>query len=384
MVRKHIAFIFNYDEGWIGGAYYILNIIQALKSLEENQRPFITVLTSERKDYLIAKKETGYPYIRYKRFPRKIQWWKKSLNSKYRIVTGKNIITDNVCLPEVDFVYPSFHPQLTCNNLKKVYWIPDFQEEYLPELFSEKVIANRRKRKGWIAENADGIVFSSRNAQSHFVSAYPDSNARQHVLPFAVSHPSLDSHDIKGILDKHKLPERYFFAPNQFWAHKNQIVILKAAKILIDKGVEVFVAFSGKEYDHRAPGYFKELVEFVKGNKLQDNVRFLGFIDREEQLIILRNSVAVIQPSLFEGWSTVVEDSKAQGKHLILSSLDVHYEQMDGWNANFFEPHDFVGLSDKMQSCMDNPSELNRENDYALNIKRFGEQFLEIVALYSS
>ncbi len=39
--------------------------------------------------------------------------------------------------------------------------------------------------------------------------------------------------------------------------------------------------------------------------------RFLGFIDRGEQLQLMKNSIAIVQPSLFEGWSTVVEDTKA-------------------------------------------------------------------------
>ena len=42
-------------------------------------------------------------------------------------------------------------------------------------------------------------------------------------------------------------------------------------------------------------------------------ISILGFISRQDQLSLMRDAIAVIQPSLFEGWSTVVEDCKAIG-----------------------------------------------------------------------
>ena len=49
-------------------------------------------------------------------------------------------------------------------------------------------------------------------------------------------------------------------------------------------------------------------------------------------------AVAVIQPSLFEGWSTVVEDARALGKTMALSDISVHREQGPPHSA-YFDPH---------------------------------------------
>ena len=38
--------------------------------------------------------------------------------------------------------------------------------------------------------------------------------------------------------------------------------------------------------------------------------------------------MAVAQPSLFEGWSTIVEDAKTLGKPIFVSDLPVHREQL--------------------------------------------------------
>ena len=36
--RKRIALIYTMDKGWIGGTYYILNLICSLKLLNENEK----------------------------------------------------------------------------------------------------------------------------------------------------------------------------------------------------------------------------------------------------------------------------------------------------------------------------------------------------------
>ena len=47
----------------------------------------------------------------------------------------------------------------------------------------------------------------------------------------------------------------------------------------------------------------------------------------------------LIQPSLFEGWGTVLEDAKVLDKTVLLSDIPVHREQMNE-KCTLFEPHD--------------------------------------------
>jgi hypothetical protein len=63
-----------------------------------------------------------------------------------------------------------------------------------------------------------------------------------------------------------------------------------------------------------------------------------------DQLALIKYSIAAIQPSLFEGWNTTVEDCKTIGKHIILSNLPVHVEQIDK-NVTFFDPLDENSLA---------------------------------------
>jgi glycosyltransferase involved in cell wall biosynthesis len=200
------------------------------------------------------------------------------------------------------------------------------------------------------------------------------------VLPFAVTHPDYTRLEVHVLLEKFGLAAPYFICPNQFWKHKNQIVVLEAVCQLKNKGIDVTVAFTGKTEDYRNPGYYDGLKDYVEANKLRDRVRFLGFIDRLEQLQLMKYSLAIIQPSHFEGWSTVVEDAKAMNKALIVSNINVHREQLGGSSAFFFDPSNASDLSMLMERILEMQAlaPLFENYNYDQNIREFGRNFLKI------
>jgi hypothetical protein len=60
----------------------------------------------------------------------------------------------------------------------------------------------------------------------------------------------------------------------------------------------------------------------------------------------------VLTPSLFEGWSTSVEEAKALEKQMILSDTPIHREQMTN-NVIFIDPLDPKSLAPllRVNSC---------------------------------
>ena len=378
--RKRVGLVYSYDENWVAGSYYILNIIHALNSVEDNLKPKVILLTDSLQNFEKLKSETAYSYLELCTLPFKANYniLERGLNKLSKIVFNKRIIKKPIKFPKLDFLYPQQIKGLS-DNLKKVNWIPDFQEEHLPHFFSEEEIKKRKEHQKTILVNSDIAVFSSLDAEKDFERLYPKSKAQQFVLPFAVTHPDFSNENIKDLLVKYNLPQEYFFASNQFWAHKNHIVILKAVKLLKDKGVDVVVAFSGKERDYRNLDNFNLLKTYINNNKLEDNIKFLGFIDRTEQLCLLKGSIAIIQPSLFEGWSTVVEDAKALNKFIILSNLAVHQEQINE-NVDFFEPNKEEVLAEAIEKCY-NKRPKNIDTNYEEDINEFAIRFLDLINL---
>ena len=219
-------------------------------------------------------------------------------------------------------------------------WIPDFQHLYLPEFFTEKDIVWREERIALLAEKATGVVLSSESAATDFRAFYPAHASKARVFNFAT--PPLELRD--GDLAMDGAPQRFLLVCNQFWKHKNHGVILDALRILRTRGVRPIVLCTGQLVDHRDPAYAGTIRVALENDGLGEQVKLLGLIPRAQQVGLMRRAVAIIQPSLFEGWSTIVEDARTLGRPCLLSGIAVHREQNPP-GARFFDPHSAEALA---------------------------------------
>lgn len=378
--RARIGFLFSYNEDWIAGTYYILNIIHALAEVAVHKQPEIVIISDDYKNFLFVKENSNYKKLDFFEYPIKLPTYslfERALNKFGKLLGFSKLINKPLPVLNVDFIYPFSIDQLNKNRGPIVNWIPDFQDLYFPENFPETSLNQRRQHRAHICEG-DWVVFSSLDAKKDFEKEYTKAAINKYVLPFAVTLPEFERLDLDSLIAKYKLPLVYFFAPNQFWIHKNHMVILKAIKYLNDKGILAHVAFSGKEYDHRNAEYVRELKDFVDEAQINDRVHFLGFIPRDEQVALMNNSRAIIQASKFEGWSTVVEEAKALNQFLLVSDINVHREQINT-NCMFFAPDDYKLLSSHMYDLLLNKPQITRL-DYSENIRQFGENFMGLVS----
>ena len=101
--------------------------------------------------------------------------------------------------------------------------------------------------------------------------------------------------------------------------------------------------------DYRIKGteYIDALRQFISDESLQDNVLILGLIPYEDVMFLMRNCIAIVNPSRFEGWSSTVEEAKSIGKSVLISNIPVHREQAPS-NARYFDPDDAAGLASIM------------------------------------
>lgn len=374
--RKKIGLIYEYNENWIGGTYYIQNLVAALKCIEGFAIPEIYIYTEEDEHFEQLKAVTQYPLLYRGGQPilEKVFGKRSAGIIRSKLLARKPLL---YLKNKMDVIFPAqyewqFHPRQ-----QFIYWIPDFQEHYLPEFFTKKEVDSRKAYQQSLLKKAKYLIFSSLATQQDFNVIYPGSAVRQFVLPFAVTHPSLDNHT--NNTEKYEIEHPYFICCNQFWEHKNHIKALEAIKIIKEKGKEVYVVFTGKDYDSRNPNYFTDIKKTVKLFGIEKNISFLGFIDRADQLSLIKKSIAVIQPSLFEGWSTVIEDAKSLGVNIIASDLQVHREQLAGFSsARFFNPYNANELVEKMILQGESPI-TETAIDYESSIKKFGTSFMHIV-----
>ena len=216
---------------------------------------------------------------------------------------------------------------------KLIGWIPDLQHVYLPEFFGEEELQKRNATIQRLAERAALIILSSNAAQKDFASLAPQADQKARVLSF----PSLLafeplSETPESSRTKFNLPEKFALVANQFWAHKNHKAVVNAVAQLRDRGITVPVVMTGLPVDHRdrSNSNFSSLLQAIASAGLNDQITILGQVPYADLVNLMRTATVIIQPSRFEGWSTIVQDAKALGRPLLCSDIAVHREQAPG------------------------------------------------------
>jgi glycosyltransferase involved in cell wall biosynthesis len=142
---------------------------------------------------------------------------------------------------------------------------------------------------------------------------------------------------------KYKLPDHFYMISNQFHKHKNHKVDFEAVAELKKKNIDVCVGITGRFPDQPDSPYMQELHDIINKNELNESIVFLGLIPRGDQLLLMKYCKAILQPSLFEGWSTVIEDAKSLQVPVIAANLNVNIEQLQK-TGTYFEPHNVAQL----------------------------------------
>lgn len=378
--RKRIALIFKVNQNWMGGTYYILNIINALNTFPENEKPEIILLCESENDFLYARNNTNYPHLQFREAlkPSINQKIIRILNKLGRVFLNKNLFCYNSFKEKVDAVYPIMNRfQLSSKN-NCLYWIPDLQERFLPQFFSEEDMKFRDRQIKEIIQDKGHIIFSSRDALNSFDIFYPEGNTlKKSVFHFVTTIPEKIENAREIIKNKFNAPDNFFYCANQFWVHKNHKLLFEATQILKTRGLSITVFCSGGTHDYRNPEYFPTLQKYISEHNLGENIRLLGFINRNDQLALMQECNAIIQPSLFEGWSTSVEEAKALNKFMILSDIPLHKEQVKR-NGFFFERNNAVNLADVIEKFINEKPQVEY-SDYNQNISEAAQKFMKII-----
>src|SRR4051812_18216942 len=105
--RRKIALIFSNNENWIGGTYYVLNLVSALQSLADNQKPVLIVFLSKAGDRSIIE-QTGYPYLHFLDLMLPYRWWERVANTLSRTLRGHNVTLKKYPATVAEAVFPYF------------------------------------------------------------------------------------------------------------------------------------------------------------------------------------------------------------------------------------------------------------------------------------
>ena len=370
---------------WIAGCHYLRNLCAALRALDHP--PGIVLLTiggapPDSSDAILG------PYLDESLiYKPHIPYWRR--NRLYHRFASrlplKSPVAHFMREHRLDALF-MMGTQDERFDLPLLTWIPDFQHLRMPEMFSADESRERTKRVQRAANSATRIVLSSRDALHDFERFAPQSADKARVLPFVAQiSGEVYEGDPDNVCKKYDLPERFFYLPNQFWKHKNHAVVIEALAIAKERYPDMRVVCTGNTHDYRHPAYFPEMLAVISQRFVRDNLILLGTIPHSEIFQLMRQSLAVLQPSLFEGWNTGVEEVKSLGKGIILSDIPVHREQNPAQSI-FFDPHQPEVLAACMVEAFetkkpgpDEALETAARQQLPARMRAYGQQFMEIL-----
>ena len=375
--RIRIAILFNFRKGWMGGIVYIINLVNALDFLEEEEKPEIIVFYN--KDLEEFLKELKYPFLET------ICWNFPGFLIGYfgSWFQGKNIFVSEIIKGySPTGIYPLNDWPLTkqkfdSDNVKVVAWIPDLQHKFYPYFFTRLRVFFREQRIKMLLRNAGDLVVSSHDVESHFRKFYSiKPSLKIHELRFVSLISDTTFRPLTELQKQYAIPACYFIVSNQFTHHKNHMVVLEALRILKAKNVDVFFVFTGKTDFKSNENYISQIRSFITTHQLERSIAMTGIIPRQDQLSLMKHSKAVVQPSLFEGWSTVIEDAKSLHVPVLASNLPVNIEQLMD-TAVFFDPRSGEDLASHLENFSQQHDTL-RYDSYESRVRQFAEDFMNI------
>ncbi len=361
---------------------YMVNLFAAMQSLPGSPLEPV-VFTGERYGD-VAKEFIGVPRVRASLLDRgSAAWW---VRKAVQQLTGRDLLLERLLHKHGVQVLTHSAALGKGARIKTVGWIADLQHMRLPELFSAEERGNRDRSFSRLCKDCDTLVVSSACGLEDLRTFSPANVSKGRVLHFvSAATPEESATRLPELQERYALTGAYVLLPNQFWPHKNHRLVVNAVRLLRDRGTPVVVVCTGSTKGPQDTGYFPGLMEQVKAAGIADLFRVLGVIPFADLSGLMLHAAALVNPSLFEGWSTSVEESKSVGKTMLLSDIPVHREQNPELGV-FFAPDDAPALADAMAAAVaqhDAQRDLQRRRQadraFAGRLQQFGEAYHRII-----
>jgi glycosyltransferase involved in cell wall biosynthesis len=379
-----VGFTLIGGKSWTGGHNYLINLF--------------SVLSTETPGILVPVIFVGTDVSEMELQPfRAIPGCQVIQNSSFNANARSRVILQSVVLgydPAVRYALRSANIDVVFESgiylgwrlhLPLIAWIPDLQHRFLPGLFTK--MSWMRRELGFRLQILSGryIMCSSLDTLSKIEYFYPSTKHRISAVRFAIKPlMPVSKENARLIVGKYGYPQHYFFMPNQFWAHKNHRLVLSTLQILKNKGKLCTIVAPGQQLDPRNIEYVPSLLIEIEKAGLKKYFLTPGLLPYEDLLALMQASSALINPSLFEGWSTTVEEARSVGVRMILSDIAVHREQA-GEDAFYFNPNSAEALADILISFSpleSNKQDIQRDNlkeDVERRVRGYALDFIDVV-----
>ncbi|MBV8801643.1 MAG: glycosyltransferase family 4 protein [Gammaproteobacteria bacterium] len=199
--------------------------------------------------------------------------------------------------------------------------IYDLQFIYYPYFFSEKEVSERKKHFKAACKQATKLISISEFTKKTILENNPIKPEKIKTIyikqAYRLTNIQFDS--LTKTLQQYRVTENNFLLyPANFWPHKNHSLLITAFNIYLN------------QYPHRPLKLVctgtdnlqkKQLINSVKRMGLANSIIFPGYLTDTEFSHVLNGCLALIFPSLYEGFGMPILEAMAVGKPVLCSNI---------------------------------------------------------------
>lgn len=246
------------------------------------------------------------------------------------------------------------------SGIKSVVTIHDLIHERFPEQYKriDRNIYTRKFR--YACKHADKIIAISNQTKQDIIEFYKTDPGKIDVC-YQSCNPAfaeeVSAVEKKGVKELYQLPDRFFLYVGSIIERKNLLPICKAFQILQKEiDIPLVVIGNGGEYKQKVQSFIKEAGIENRIIFLSDmpNTKLKPFLSGADFPAIYQQAIAMIYPSIFEGFGIPVLEALSSRLPVITSNISCLPEA--GGDAAFYvDPSKPDEIAAQMRIILTNP-----------------------------
>jgi glycosyltransferase involved in cell wall biosynthesis len=215
--------------------------------------------------------------------------------------------------------------------------IPDVQHEVYPQFFDPSTLATLRELYPTSARLASRVFTISEFSRQGLIQAYGLDPANVVVVPLDADEAFRESYRVEQrqeVKRRYRIPRRYVLYPAITWPHKNHGALLRAVKAFNERREPLTVVLTGSP----GPGHDAVLRE-IDALQLVTRTLLLGYIPQQDLACLYHDALAMVCPSLFEGFGLPILEAFHSGCPVVCSAT-TSCPEVAGRGAAYIDPED--------------------------------------------
>jgi glycosyltransferase involved in cell wall biosynthesis len=227
---------------------------------------------------------------------------------------------------------------------KSIITIHDLALYKNPEWFPDGHFFNKRILIPWSIAKAKKIIAVSQNTKDDLVKLFGIRKSKVEVIHEGVEDYNQLKIDETKIENRLKIDEPYFLFIGSIEPRKNLVRLVQAYKeVLVSKpSLNPKLVLVGKK------GWkYEPVFTAIENSGFKDKIIYLGYVNFEEKVYLLKNALALVYPSLYEGFGLPILEAMNLGVPIITSNISSIPELVID-NALLVDPYDVGSIKEAL------------------------------------